>query len=201
MSSSTKPLLQILSAAVLLSSSVTAFAHLGNLGSAHAIGFEAGLMHPYGGPDHMLLAVGLGLLFSRGIKQGGIKGGLILAVMLMVGFAAGIRFDFTATTVEMGILASVVITGALLFQSRRFAPLILTGALAIFHGIAHGMELPQGASALGFMAGMVTAMTLLYVVGFGLGAIVLAHLPEGFKRHHWVEKTLAVLGVGALLLS
>lgn len=181
--------------------SMSALAHSGSIGSGSFAGFESGIMHPYSGLDHMLLAFGLGLLFSRGIKHGSALGAAVMIFMLIIGFVAGITFDFAPSLVEMGILASVIITAALLFQSKRFTLLIIAGSLAVFHGIAHGMEIPSDASAVGFMAGMVTAMSILYIVGFGFGQIILENLPQSLKRHHWVEKALAIIGVGALLLG
>ena len=186
---------------VLTMTATTAMAHSGSLAGGSFAGFEAGIMHPYGGLDHMLLAFGLGLLFSRDMKFGGLWGAVILIAMLIVGFIAGISFEFTSVFIEIGIMASVVITAALLFQSKRFMLLTIAGGLAVFHGIAHGMEIPTNASAIGFMAGMVTAMTILYIVGYGFGQIILQNLPAAFKRHHWIEKALAVIGVSALLLS
>ena len=184
-----------------LLTATTAMAYSGSLATGSFAGFEVGIMHPYSGLDHMLLAFGLGLLFSRGIKHGSALGSAVMVLMLILGFIAGINFEFAPTIVELGIMASVVITAALLFQSKRFKLLIIASSLAIFHGIAHGMEIPSNASAVGFMVGMVTAMTILYIVGYGFGQIILKNLPPSLKRHHWIEKALAVIGVSALLLN
>lgn len=196
-----KSTFQALSGTGLWVLSANALAHSGDIGSGGFAGFESGVLHPYSGLDHMLLAVGLGLLFSRGIKRGGVLGGVGLIGMLIIGFIAGLVFDFSSSLVEWWITLSVILTGSLLFNSHRSASLLMIASFAIFHGIAHGMEIPTGATATGFMLGMVTGMGLLYFVGYGVGRILNEQLPKSLKRYHWFEKLLALMGLGALLLS
>ena len=164
--------------------------------------FMSGALHPYGGLDHILLAVGFGLLMARGIKHGGIYGALTLVASLIVGFAVSFVMPTSlASMAEWGILASVIVTAIALLQDKRFFALVGVGALAVFHGMAHGFELPSGASSLGFASGMVIGMSLLYAVGLIIGHFISDNLPAQAKRHYIVEKLLAVLGLGALFLG
>lgn len=164
-------------------------------------GFAAGLMHPLSGLDHVLLAFGLGLLLYRGVKHGGILGGLCLSTALVVGFALSLAYALPTQFVEAGILASVVLTLVALYWGKKSVGLLSLGALAVFHGMAHGLEMPASTSAFGFMLGMVASMLAVYAAAWAVGRWLLSNLPTSLKQHYIVEKVLAVFGMGALLLG
>lgn len=96
-----------------------------------------------------------------------------------------------APPVEIGIALSVLLLGAAIAAAWR-APVwlacTLVGAFAIFHGFAHGLELPSSADPIGYSLGFVTATGLLHLAGIGLG--LLAARPAG---------ALVVRGAGALV--
>ncbi len=147
---------------------VVAQAHVG-AGDAH--GFSHGFMHPFSGLDHMLVMVAVGFLAAQ-------KGGRALwlvptafLVMMMVGGAAGMA-RIGMPFVETGIGLSVVVLGLLVaFQISlpNAAAMLIVGLFALFHGHAHGAEMPAGASGLSYGFGFVAATAFLHAAGIGLG--------------------------------
>jgi len=91
----------------------------------------------------------------------------VVAVAGLVGMA-GIGLPF----VEIGIGLSVVVLGVVVtFQLSLpvVAAMALVGFFAIFHGHAHGAEMPESASGLAYGAGFVCATALLHAIGLGIG--------------------------------
>ena len=176
-----------------------AFAHVG-LGD-HG-GFMHGFMHPIGGADHVLAMVGVGLLAAQ------LGGRALWAVpMAFVGMMVlggilgfeGVNIPF----VEAGIAASVIVLGALVAFGAKLPTALamaLVGVFAIFHGHAHGMELPEGSAPLEFAVGFVLATALLHVAGIGLGLSI--HRIAGGPRA-WVTKAVGgvMAAIGVSLLS
>ncbi len=154
-----------LATAVLLAIAPAALAHWPNeapAAGAHA-GLVAGLLHPFGGLDHLLATVALGMLAGR-------MGGHAVRVVpiaflaaLAVGFGAGTDGPFSALS-EPAIAGSLVVLGGLVALGQR-PPLAAASSIAalfaIFHGYAHGAELPAGAEAAAFGLGMILASALL----------------------------------------
>jgi urease accessory protein len=156
-------------AAVLLMTGATAVhAHTG-VGST--AGFAHGFAHPLGGTDHILVMVAVGLFAAH---LGGRALWLVplsfVSMMVLGGIfgMAGIGLPF----VEMGIALSVVVLGlavAFGLHIPTVAAMALVGLFAIFHGHAHGAEMPELASGLAYGAGFVLATVLLHALGIGLG--------------------------------
>jgi urease accessory protein len=152
----------------LVASAAPAFAHPGHL---TASGFGGGIAHPLGGLDHVLAMVAVGLLASQ------VGGRALWALptaflsMMAVGFAVGFSGS-SLPFVELGIALSAVAFGAAI-ALRRGLPLALAaglvGVFAVFHGHAHGAEMPAEAAAVGYAAGFIGATALLHGVGLALG--------------------------------
>jgi urease accessory protein len=148
-----------------------AFAHTG-VGDTH--GFMHGFGHPLGGLDHMLAMVTVGIFAWQ------LGGRAIWAVpctfvaLMAVGGALGIS-GVDVPFVELGIGLSVVVLGAVVAFGLK-APLAVAmavvGFFAIFHGHAHGAEMPADASGLGYGLGFMTATGLLHLAGIGLGMAI-----------------------------
>ncbi len=98
--------------------------------------------------------------------------------------------------VEIGIAVSAIALGLMVALAAR-APLalalVLVAAFAIFHGHAHGAELPPGADAIAFSAGFVVATGLLHLCGIGFG--VTARWPAGRLAVRLTGAAIAVAGV------
>jgi urease accessory protein len=158
-------------AAILILAPSTAFAHTGP-GYAH--GFADGFAHPLGGLDHILAMVTVGILAWQ---LGGRAIWLVPAsfVSLMaIGGTFGVAGE-PLPWVELGIAASVVVLGTMVALGVK-APLAtamgIVGLFAIFHGYAHGSEMPLDASGGAYAAGFIAATALLHVVGIALGFLI-----------------------------
>jgi urease accessory protein len=176
-----------------------AFAHTG-VGDTH--GFVSGFTHPIGGLDHVLAMVTVGLLAAA------LGGRALLLVpvsfvgMMLVGGALGM-WGIHVPAVELGISMSIVIVGAIVALGYRLptgVAMVVAGVFAVFHGHAHGAEMPLGTSALGYVAGFAAATTLLHVSGIGLGMSI-AGLSKSYSRPvaRLVGSIVAALGLGILV--
>ncbi|HEU0283351.1 MAG TPA: HupE/UreJ family protein [Gallionella sp.] len=164
------PMRLLLSVAVLVLLPSFAYAHAG---AGEASGFLHGLIHPASGLDHVcaMLAVGLWAAQMDGRSVWAVP--LTFVSVLALGGALpmlGISLPF----VEQGIVLSVLLLGVLIAASVRL-PLWLgsgmVGLFALWHGHAHGAEMPAAASGIGYVLGFVLATALLHVIGiaFSLG--------------------------------
>lgn len=153
-----------------LTVSGAAFAHSGD--AAHAHGFAAGLAHPLAGPDHLLAMVGVGLFAAMlgGRARWALPGAFVAA--MMAGAIAGLNGIGDGAPIEQLIALSVMAIGIPLAMAAR-PPLrwatTLVALCALFHGQAHGAELPAAADAFTYIAGFVVATTLLHGAGLALG--------------------------------
>ncbi|MEI8717980.1 HupE/UreJ family protein [Mesorhizobium sp. ISC11] len=157
-----------LSAILLLAAALPAYAHVG-LGTTSS--FTAGFMHPLSGLDHMTVMIAVGLWAA-------LKGGKAVLAwpaafvgVMLVGGALGM-LHMPLPFVEPGILASVVTLGllvALAIDLPVSAGVAIIGLFALFHGHAHGTEVPENAGGLEYMAGFAIATLLLHVTGIAAG--------------------------------
>ncbi len=141
-----------------------AFAHPGHEGP----GLAAGFLHPLGGVDHIIAMVAVGLLAAR---LGGRALWLVPASFVGTMTVAGLGLPY----VETGIALSVVVLGAVAAFGVAMpvaAAMGLVAFFAVFHGYAHGAEMPETASGLAYGAGFVAATALLHGVGIGLGLMI-----------------------------
>lgn len=149
--------------ALLLAPSL-AFAHPGH--GDH--GLMAGLGHPLGGLDHLLamLAVGLWAAQQSGAARWALPVTFVATLLVggLLGFA-GLQLP----ALESGIAASVLALGlAVALAVRPPLPLAMlaTAAFALFHGVAHGLELPEMSSAWTYAIGFVAATAALHAAGY-----------------------------------
>jgi urease accessory protein len=155
-------------AAVLALAATPALAHVG---SGSISGFSAGFGHPIGGLDHVIAMVAVGILAAQ---LGGRSLWFVPAafvVMMVVGGLLGATGG-PVPFVELGIVGSVVVLGSVIAAGRQMPmglAMALVGGLALFHGHAHGTEMPATASGLEYGLGFAVATALLHVIGIGLG--------------------------------
>ncbi len=145
----------------------SAFAHTG-VGSTN--GFISGFSHPMFGLDHLLAMVAVGLWAAQ---QGGRALWLVpctfVTVMALGGLSAHLGVGLPA--VEMGIGLSVIVLGLAVAANLKLPVILgmaLVGLFAIFHGHAHGAEMPEDASGLAYGLGFALATALLHGAGIGL---------------------------------
>jgi len=147
-----------------------ASAHPGHDGA----GLIHGFLHPLGGVDHIIAMVAVGLLAAR---LGGRALWLVPASFVVTMAGAGLAGIAGAGLpyVETGIAFSVVVLGAVaVFRVAMpvAAAMGLAAFFAVFHGYAHGIEMPETASGLAYGAGFVVATAMLHGVGIGLGLAI-----------------------------
>lgn len=158
-----------------------------HLQQGEARGFVTGLMHPVSGLDHVLAMIAVGLwgaqLGAPAIWVLPVAFPVVMALGGVLGLA-GIPLPGT----EFGIAASMVLLGgAVLFELKPplWIAALLVAFFAIFHGHAHGTELPPGQNGLLYSMGFVCATGLLHGVGVSIG---LAH------RWNWGRTMLRLSG-------
>jgi urease accessory protein len=188
--------LQLAAALVLIPT--VAFAHPGHDGAPDLL---HGFLHPLGGLDHILAMVAVGLF---AVQLGGRALWLVPAAFVGTMAAAGLAgmTGIEIPYVETGIALSVLVLGAAIALRLTMPVAVAMGLVAffaIFHGYAHGAEMPETASGFAYGAGFVAATALLHAFGIGLGLAIGRFADTVARRITVVGGTAAVL-VGAALL-
>jgi urease accessory protein len=176
-------------------------AALAHTGHGDTAGFVHGFMHPIGGLDHVLAMVAVGVFAF-------VLGGRALFLvplsfvgMMAVGFLLGIA-GTEVPFVELGIALSSVVIGAVAALGRPMhvaAAMSLVGVFAIFHGHAHGAEMPVDTSGLMYALGFLAATALLHLAGI-LAALGVAGLvgKYGKPAAQLAGGVFALGGIGVL---
>jgi urease accessory protein len=158
-------------------------------------GFISGFLHPLSGPDHMLAMVSVGLwgaFLGRPLLY---ALPMIFPMMMAVGGAIGMA-NVPVPPVEIGIALSVFVLGIMIMAAVR-APVwlacMIVAIFALFHGYAHGHELPSAADPIGYSVGFVLATGLLHLVGIAIGS--LRSLPGGAKALRVGGGLIAATGI------
>jgi urease accessory protein len=168
---------------------VAAWAHAEQ---GRAVGLLAGLHHPVSGLDHVLAMVAVGLWGA----QLGLPAVWLLPVTFPMVMAFGGMLGLVGVRlpgVEIGIALSGILLGLAVLAKWRpplWAAAAVVGFFAIFHGHAHGTELPAGANGLLYSIGFVAATGLLHGVGIGIGLI-----------HQWGWGRVALRAAGACVAA
>jgi urease accessory protein len=184
--------LRLSAAAALALIPAIASAHPGHEGAA---GLAHGFMHPLGGIDHILAMVAVGLIAAR---LGGRALWLVPASFVIKMAVAGLAgmAGIGLAHAEAGIALSLVVLGAMIALRLTMpvaAAMALVGFFAIFHGYAHGAEMPETVSGLAYGAGFLAATGLLHGLGIALG-LTIDQSGEAFGR-----RTLRLGGTAAML--
>lgn len=156
-------------ASLLLSLPMLALAHPGHESISVGEGIFAGVIHPLMGLDHLLAFAALGILLFRMTTKRAVLIGASFIGLLAVGFYGAQTGVLTlaSSTVENLILASVILSVVCLGLGRFVSydkSAFLVTAFAIFHGVAHGVEVPSGASSHGFAIGFLLSSAVLMVL-------------------------------------
>jgi urease accessory protein len=166
-----------------------AWAHVG---SGEAGGFLIGLQHPVSGFDHVLAMIAVGLWGA----QLGAPALWILPVVFPMMMAMGGMLGLLGIPipgVEVGIAISAVVLGFMVMTEARpkiQLAMAIVAFFAIFHGHAHGTELPAGQSGLLYSIGFVAATGCLHGAGITIGLI-----------HRWPVGRLVLRGAGSLVCA
>jgi urease accessory protein len=179
--------------ALLLVLPASALAHTG--GAAAGAGFLTGFQHPLGGLDHVLAMLAVGMWGA----QLGNPAIWVLPVafpqVMALGGVAGI-LGLPLAGIELGVTVSVLVLGSMIALDRRpplWAAFLIVAFFAVFHGYAHGAELPGKAGAIAYCAGFVLATGLIHLTGIGIGFVV--KLPHGTQLLRAGGSAIAAAGL------
>ncbi len=171
----------------------TASAHTGH--GTHSL--TEGLVHPLGW-DHLLAMVAVGAWSVAALPAGqrwqgplAFVGSMVLAAALG---ASGVSLPLT----EQAIALSVALMGAMLIAGRQLpqrAGLAVLALAALFHGLAHGAEVPAGGAFASYAAGFVLTTALLHAAGLGVGSLLNR---AGVWAWRVLGAALGVVGLGLL---
>jgi urease accessory protein len=172
---------------VMAMTTLPVFAHGGD---GYGGGFIAGFTHPILGWDHVAAMVAVGLwgafLGSPSIWILPVVFPLVMAFGAVMGIAG-----LPVPAVETGIALSAVVLGLMIvfaLKPQIWIAAVIVGAFAVFHGYAHGTELPNTVSAFAYAVGFVVSTGLLHLIGIGFGLLV-----------KWPAGRLAVRAAGGVI--
>jgi len=161
-------------------------------------GFLAGLAHPVLGLDHVVAMVAVGLWGAFLGPPAIVLLPIVFPLVMAFGGVLGI-LGLPLPATEIGIAVSAIVLGLMVLGAARppiWAAALLVGTFAIFHGYAHGRELPDDANAVAFAAGFVIATGLLHLAGIAFG--LLTRWPAGRIAVRTAGAGIALVGVGYL---
>lgn len=180
---------------VLLLAGGPAWAHEGEGLSG---GFVSGFLHPLFGPDHVVAMIAVGL-------WGAFLGApaiwvlpIVFPLVMAFGGVLGV-LGVPLPAVEAGIAASAVVLGLVVAFAARpplWVAAVIVGVFAIFHGHAHGAELPESANAISYSLGFVMATGMLHLLGIAFGLLV--RWPAGKIAVRAAGGTIALAGLAFL---
>lgn len=161
-------------------------------------GFLSGFAHPITGWDHVVAMVAVGLWGAFLGRPAIWILPVVFPLVMALGAAAGVA-GIPLPQVETGIALSAVVLGlvvALALRAPIWIAAIIVGFFGVFHGYAHGTELPDSANPFAFAVGFVIATGLLHVLGIAFG--LLTRWPAGTVAVRAGGAAIAVAGVAFL---
>jgi urease accessory protein len=164
-------------------------------GTGLAGGFAAGFQHPLLGLDHMLAMVSVGLWGAFLGRPLVIALPVLFPIAMAIGAAAGMA-ALPMPPVELGIAVSVLTLGLMILLAVRASVTVacaIVGMFALFHGYAHGIELPAAADPVGYTTGFILCTGLLHLTGIAIGT--LKSVPAGTKALRTAGGVIAAFGV------
>jgi urease accessory protein len=158
-------------------------------------GFVSGFAHPFLGLDHVVAMVAVGLWGAFLQRPAMWLLPVVFPLVMAMGGGLGIA-GVPIPAVEAGIAASAIVLGlmvALTVKAPLIVAAIIVGAFAVFHGHAHGTELPASAHGLAYSTGFVISTGLLHLAGIALGMLV--RWPVGLVAVRATGGVIALVGV------
>ena len=175
----------------LLLTPTLAFAHPGHAG----VGLLSGFLHPFGGVDHIvaMLAVGVWAARNTGLKRWLVPTGFLAGML----FGGALGLDgYLPAFLESAVVASSLMAALLVLLAVRLplaGQIMAAAVFAVWHGIAHGAELPAAAAPFAFAVGFLAASAVLLALGLALGGL----LRRG-ERDRWLGAGLTALALSLL---
>jgi urease accessory protein len=179
--------------AIMLAYIPTAGAH--SMG-AEGAGFITGLAHPFMGLDHLLAMIAVGIWAAQ--SGGNAVWRLPLSFVVTMAVAALISASgFSLPALEPLIAGSVILLGLMVVFAIRLPinlSMLLVCLFAVFHGYAHGLEMPQTSSPILYGSGFVLATTVLHLIGIGLGKVT-------YHKHLLSRLSGSIIAIAGLYLA
>lgn len=199
LSTKNRAYLSVLAVSMLATGS--ALAHPGHPESVMNVSasFMSGFEHPFSGIDHLLAMLAVGLWAAQNKQRALWVLPLAFPLMMVVGALLAIG-GLNVPAVETGIAASVAVLGLLIAFAVRmplWGSTLVVSLFALFHGYAHGTELPHGSSAAMVGAGFVLATAVLHAAGLIVGIVAGRKMADHMVRIGGV----GIAAVGAYLLA
>ena len=184
-----------LSTFLLLLFSVALSAH-----GTHGTGLMAGLSHPILGLDHLLAIFCVGLLSAQmGIKSSWMVP-LVFAIAMLLSGWLGIGTD-GFICMEEGIALSVVVMGIAVALKKKMslvAAILAAGVIGIFHGYAHGVEMPEASKPFVYISGFLLGVLIIFLGSIGIGNVLLQNKINS-ERLQYVGAFIAGMGLVILI--
>ncbi|MDP1594334.1 MAG: HupE/UreJ family protein [Gallionella sp.] len=170
-----------------------------HVGTGEAVGWAHGMLHPFIGLDHLCAMVAVGMWAAQTGGRALWSAPLTFLGVLALGGLLGMAAlpPVVEGGIEGGILASLLVLGVLIAAAVRLplaASLALVGLFALFHGYAHGGEMPHSTSGLSYALGFMLSTAALHGVGIGMATL----LAKTGRLHYLRLAGVALFG-GALL--
>lgn len=182
----------------LLCAPLVSGAVMAHTGHHQVSGLLSGIGHPLMGLDHLAAMLAVGLWAGIGVRRQ-VWLPVTTFLVFMAGGAALAMGGVGLPGVEAGIAASLLVMGLLVATWARLpaaASVALVGVFALFHGSAHGTEMPFAVAPLLYGFGFLVSTAILHLAGIGLGRLVQR------ARAEWLLRGAGVMtgGFGAWLL-
>ena len=172
-----------------------------HMGTGLPGGFSSGFLHPLTGWDHLLAMVSVGLWGAYLGRPLIVALPVIFPTVMAFGAFLGMA-NVPFPPVEIGIGLSVLLLGGVIAAAWRapiWAACTIVAIFALFHGYAHGKELPSAADPIGYSVGFVLSTGLLHVAGIGIG--LLNDRPGGLIATRSLGGVIALAGVYFLFVA
>ena len=164
-------------------------------------GLVSGLLHPILGFDHLVAMVAVGLWGAQLGRPAIWLLPITFPMVMAIGALAGVG-GMPLPLVEYGIALSAVVLGFMItfrIRTEFWIASIIVGAFALFHGHAHGTEVPSAVNPLAYGVGFVISTGLLHLSGILIGLLV--RWPTGERVVRACGAAVASVGVLSLALT
>jgi urease accessory protein len=185
------------SALISLLISFPALAHEEGVGHA---GFLVGLLHPALGLDHLLAMLSVGILSAQIGGRAMWSVPLTFVVVMTIGSIMG-GHNIPIPLVESGIALSVIALGIALAADKNMATawaMLFVSFFAIFHGHAHGTEMPDVGNPITYGIGFILGTAIIHLAGVLVG-VMSKRIPKGPVVLRVSGAAIAIIGVTMLL--
>ena len=167
-------------------------------GEGVAGGLMSGFFHPIQGLDHVTAMVAVGILGAFLGRPAIWVLPVVFPLVMTIGGVLGL-IGVSIPYIEVGIAVSSIVLGLMILfavQPPLWVAAIIVAAFAIFHGHAHGTELPNAVNALAYSIGFVVSTGLLHLAGIAIGELI--RWPVGRIIARAIGGLIALAGVGFL---